>query len=341
VSLPWPPEVLPPTPPLAPKTAQGPLPISPRFFRRVSNRERVVVRLDEDGTPNAVRVQQTLVLNRLGDYIFAIAAPVRSVLPGPGTESPPGQRTNQILWQGFSPGRRALSSVADLWLGESAPSLPVKVRVERGGSGSVVVVQNVTGATAKSYTAAVEPVSLGQVVARIRNAMRRDLFAEGLNVEVTGEQQPVEVRVAAPLVVSGTVRAGDVSRRFSAVLDGVRKRELRIAVPGQATPRISMRVRTAEVPNGVRPSQPPRAQLAEAIELELTYARKRQYDQFLASPDPTGHSSTVYVYRTAARTPAAGPLESGGSDGNAIGWIALVLLLAAGLPVAAVVWARS
>jgi hypothetical protein len=77
VSLPWPPQVLPQTPPLAPKVA-GPLPISPRFFRRVSNRERVVVGLDEDGTPNAIRVQQTLVMKRLGDYVFAIAAPVRS-----------------------------------------------------------------------------------------------------------------------------------------------------------------------------------------------------------------------------------------------------------------------
>jgi hypothetical protein len=333
--------VLPPTPPLAPETTQGPLPISPRFFRRVSNRERVVVRLDEDGTPNAVRVQQTLVLNRLGDYIFGIAAPVRSVLPGPGTESPPGQRTNQILWQGFSPGTRVLAAVANLRLDESAPSLPVKVHVERAGRGSVVVVENVTGATAESYTADVEPVSLGQVVARIRNAIRRNLFAEGLNIEVSGEQQPVEVRVAAPLLVSGTVRAGDISHRFNAVLDGIRKRELRVAVPGQAPPKISMRVGTAEVPDGVRSSQTARAQLAEAIELELTYARKRQYDQFLASPDSTGHSSTVYVYRTAAPTAAAAPVESGGSDGDAVGWIALGLLLAAGLPLAAVVWARS
>lgn len=340
VSLPWPPEVLPQEPPLAPET-QGPLPLSPRFLRRVSNRERVVVGLEADGTPNFVRVQQTLILNRLGDYVFAIAAPVSAVLPGPGTGSPPGQRTNQILWQGFSPGKRVLSALADLRVDASAPSLPVEVHVEPAGTGTAVIVENVTGVTAESYTADVEPVGLGQVVGRIRNAIRRNFSAEGLNIEIKGEQRPVEVRVAAPLRVSGTVRTGATSRRFSAVLDGVRRRELRIVVPGHEPPKISLRVGAAAVPDGVRPSQNARAQLAEAIKLELTYARKRQYDQFLASPDATGHSSTTYVYRTAPRPAAAASLESGGSGSNAMGWIALAVVLAAAVPVAAVVWARS
>jgi hypothetical protein len=340
VSLPWPPEVLPQEPPLAPET-QGPLPLSPRFLRRVSNRERVVVGLEADGTPNSVRVQQTLVLNRLGDYVFAIAAPVSSVLPGPGTHSPPGQRTNQILWQGFSPGKRVLAALADLRLDASAPSLPVEVHVQPAGTGTAVIVENVTGVTAKSYTADVEPVGLSQVVGRIRTAIRRNLSAEGLNVEVSGEQRPVEVRVAAPLRVSGTVRAGATSRRFSALLDGIRRRELRVIVPGHQPPKISMRVRTAAVPDDLGPSQDARTQLAEAIKLELTYARKRQYDQFIASPDTTGHSSTTYVYRTAPRPAAAAPLESGGSGSNAMGWIALAVVLTAAIPVAAVLWARS
>ena len=150
---------MPQAPPLAPKVA-GPLAISPRFFRRVPNEERVVVGLDEDGTPNTVRVQQTLTLKRLGDYVFAIAAPVKSVLPGPGTGSPPGRRTNQILWQGFSPGIRKLSVVADLRVAESAPLLPVKVQVVPAGARTAVVIENVTGVTAKSYTADVEPVGL-------------------------------------------------------------------------------------------------------------------------------------------------------------------------------------
>jgi hypothetical protein len=339
VSLPWPPQVLPQTPPLAPKVA-GPLPIQPRFFRRVSNRERVVVGLDEDGMPNSIRVQQTLVLKRLGDYIFAIAAPVRTVLPGPGTETPPGQRTNQILWQGFSPGTRRLSALADLRVEESAPQLPVKVHVEQTGAGSVVVIENVTGTTAKSYTADVEPVGLGQVLGRIRNAIRRNVTAEGLNVEVRGPQRPLEVPVAAPLLVSGTLLSGDVAQEFKAVLDGIHRITLRIDVPGPA-PKISMRVRTVSVPDRVRPTQSVAEQLAGTIDLELSYARKRQYDQFLSAADSTGHSSTTYVYRTVPRPAAAAPLESSRSSSDTMGWIALAVLLAAALPVAAVFWARS
>jgi hypothetical protein len=37
----------------------------------------------------------------------------------------------------------------------------------------------------------------------------------------------------------------------------------------------------------------------------------------------------------------AAPIESSGSSGNTMGWIALAVLLAAAHPVAAVVWARS
>ena len=333
--------MLPPTPPLAPKVA-GPLPISPRFFRRVSNRERVVVGLDEDGTPNTVRVQQTLVMKRLGDYVFAIAAPVKTVLPGPGTESPPGQRTNQILWQGFSPGIRRLSVIADLRVDESAPMLPVKVHVERAGTGSVVVIENVTGVTAKSYKADVEPVGLAQVLGRIRNAIRHNYTAEGLNLEISGAQRPVDVQVAAPLLVSGTVRSGAVSRSFKAVLDGIHQSSLRVLVPDREAPKISMRVGTVPVPDRVRPTQSVRDQLANTIDLELAYARKRQYDQFLSAADPSGHSSTTYVYRTAPQRVAAAPIETNGSSStDTMGWIALVVLLAAAVPVAAVVWARS
>jgi hypothetical protein len=38
----------------------------------VANSERVLVGLDENGTPNSVTVVQTSRLNRLGDYVFAI-----------------------------------------------------------------------------------------------------------------------------------------------------------------------------------------------------------------------------------------------------------------------------
>ena len=133
-----------------------------------------------------------------------------------------------------------------------------------------------------------------------------------------------------------------MSRRFKAVLDGIHRDELRVVVPGRQTPKISMRVRTVDVPDRVRPTQSVPRQLANTIDLELTYARKRQYDQFLSAADASGHSSTTYVYRTAPRPVAAAPIEiSGSSADDTMGWIALAVLLAAAVPVAAVVWARS
>ena len=91
------------------------------------------------------------------------------------------------------------------------------------------------------------------------------------------------------------------------------------------------------------PGEETRARLlAQTIALELTYARKRQFDQFLASPDRTGPSSATYVYRTAA--PQAGSpsrRRRPADEDHTVGWIVLGLVLAAALPAAAVVWAHS
>jgi hypothetical protein len=230
-----------------------------------------------------------------------------------------------------------LSAEAELRLEESAPYLPVKVRMEPGDGRTTVIIENQTGVAVPSYTGDVEPVSLAQVLARIRTAVRKSLFAEGLNVELRGRKTPVQVQIAAPLRVTGSVG----TRRFSALLDGVEKRAVRITVP-DAKPKVAFTVRTTAVPDPVTDRQDAAARLAGTIRLELTYARTRQFDQFLSSPDPTGHSSTTYVYRTAERVAAPSPaVETEGSGGHAMGWIALGLLLAAGLPLGAVLWARS
>jgi hypothetical protein len=370
VSLPWPPTVLPKTPPLAPSTA-GVLPLSPRFIGKLACRERVIVGLQGDGTPHSVRVLQTIVVNQLGNYVFAVPAPVRSVLPGPGTESPPGRRQNQILWQGFSPGHRVLAAWADLRPAESVGSLPLRVRVttevngsrlERGEKRSgelrvTLTAENATVATAQSFTAEPDPSDLDVVLGRIRSAMRRDVFAEGLNIRLrSASTTPVKTRVAAPLRLEGTLTfapgtvqlrgARDAVVRISGLLDGLRRSRLRLVLRGRATnasaPNLELRVRTARIPDPVTASQSQRTRLAGTIALELAYARKRQYDMFLASPEQTGPSSTTYVYKTAAvvlpATPTAG---SGGGEDHTLGWIVLGLILVAGVPAAAVIWAHS
>ena len=110
-----------------------------------------------DGKPNGVAVVQTIVVKRLGDYVFTIPAPVESVTPGPGTESQPGKRENQILWEGFSPGRRALAR-ADLRVAESVAGLPLEVGAEPG----VLKIRNTTAVTVPSFSGDAEPVSFGR-----------------------------------------------------------------------------------------------------------------------------------------------------------------------------------
>jgi hypothetical protein len=330
----------------------------------------VVVGLEDDGTPHSVRVLHTIVVKALGNYVFAVPAPVRSVLPGPGTESQPGRRRNQILWQGFSPGHRVLAAWADLRPAESVALLPLRVRVTTEVDGSplgpgekrsgdlrvTLTAENTTGATAKSFTAEPEAVDLALVLGRIRSAIQRGVSAEGLNIRLRSPMTPVAVRVAAPLRLDGTLTfaPGTVLLRgapdgvvpISALLDGHRRSQLRLVLRGRAlnasAPQLDLRVRTGRIPDTVTPSQNPRTRLAGTIALELAYARKRQYDMFLASPEQTGPSSMTYVYRTTAAvrpaTPAAG---SGGDAGHTAGWIVLGLLLVAGVPAAAVIWAHS
>jgi hypothetical protein len=381
-SLPWPPSVLPRTPPLAPATS-GVLPVSPLLLGRLETRERIVVGIDKAGKPHSVRVLQRIVIKRLGDYVFAVPAPVRSVTPAPGTESVPGQRENQILWEGFSPGRRVLAAWADLRVGESAHSLPLRVRLETTVDGAklaagerrsgelraALTITNATRVEAQSYTAEPELESLAVVADRIRAAIRRDVFAEGLNVGFFGGVKEVKQRVAAPLRVEGTLRFGsgtvtipgarDGVVRFSARLDGLKRAELRVELHGRAVdaapPRLELRARTADLDDPVEPPGgkswtsalarhelgDPRRLLARTIALELNYARTRQYDMFLAAPDLSGPASSTYVFRSSAPTRATPAAAASGGEDHTVGWIALAVVLAAAVPAAAVMWAHS
>ena len=335
VTLPWPPEVLPRVPPLAPETS-GVLPLPPRFFRGLSNRERIVVGLDGNGKPTSIRVLQVIELKRLGDYVLSVPAPVLSVTPGPGTESQPGRRENQILWEGFSPGRRVLAAWADLRVAESVAGLPVVVGIEPGE----VTIRNATAVTVPSFTADPVPASIAEVDARVRAAVRANVFPEGLNVALRGNQTPQELRVAAPLEVRGTVSVAGERVPFSGRLDGLRRSELRVPIP-EGEPKIEMRVRTADIdlprpasdPGGAaRADDPARAHLR-------TQAPVRPVPRE-PGPDRAELGDVRVPNRCAAAASGRGvPRDQ--SEDHTVGWIVLGLLLVATLPVAAVAWARA
>jgi hypothetical protein len=384
VDLPRTESALPLTPPVPPTPDSSGLPLTPSLFvGGLTTRELVVVGVDPAGVPHSVRVLQRIFVGPSGDYVFSLPAPVVSVRPGPGTESMPGQRENEVLWQGFSPGRRVLAAWVQLRPGESTPVLPVRVRVEtsvdgrpleagerRSGDLEVsVTVENATGASARAFTADAEPLSVAQALDELRGAVRRDVSGEGVFVRVRGPVRPVRARIAVPLRVEGTLSfppgaaslegaPGGVAR-ISGRLDA-RNTTLRLELRGRANaappPKLALRI----TPQSLAPRFTPpgggtwveafrrgalgrngRALLERAIALELTYARQRQYDMYLASPDPTGPSSISYVYRTAS-TSRARPLPQPSSDDDDVLWLVLAgiaLLLA--VPTAAVVWARS
>jgi hypothetical protein len=386
VDLPRTDSALPLTPPLPPMPGASGLPLTPSLFvGGLTTRELVVVGVDPAGEPQSVQVLQRIFVRPSGDYVFSLPAPVISVRPGPGTQSTPGQRENELLWQGFSPGRRLLAAWVELRPGESAPVLPVRVRVETSVDGTPLeagerrsgelqvslTVENVTGASARSFTAEAEPLSVAQALDELRGAVRRDVAGEGVFVRVLGRVRPVRTRVAVPLRVEGTLSfapgtasfegARDGVVRVSGLLDGLRRTTLRLDLRGRANgaapPKLALRVAPQSLASRFTPpgggtwvaafrrgvlGRNGRALLDRAIALELTYARQRQYDMYLASPDPTGPSSIAYVYRTAS-APRAEPVpQSSGGDDEDVVWLVLAglgLLLA--VPTAAVVWARS
>jgi len=326
----------------------------PNVFRPpVESRERIVVGVDGRGDVLSVTATQRLLLRQKADYRLTIPAPVLDVEPGPGSESTPGQRTGAIIWQGFAGGRKILSARARLVPAAAARGLPLAIEIVRSGQATTVRLRNTTGATVSTFSADARPID----VARILDALRADPAGGSLGqaayVTLRTATKPVKVRVAAPLLVTGTVASNGPQVRL--VLGGSRPlvRDLRVAAAdGKVRIRLVVRplapTRLLRPPQGrtwtaaVRRSHPDgRRLLAQAIEISLTLGSVRQYQTYLGTPDPSGRASASYVYRQVQRAAPAVPSES---DGRGLGAVAIGLLVAGAILAvggAAVAWAHS
>ena len=301
--------------------------------KEVRKDTRVIQAAVAPGASLDLLLQETKEIDR--EFLGRVAHfPVRVVVRYEEIEPVRRRRIERL----FAAAQRVLSAWADLRVAESVAGLPLEVHAEP----HVVTIRNTTAVTVPSFSADTEPASLAQVSERVRAAIKANVFPEGLSVVVRGKKTPEQVRVAAPLLVRGALVLDRMRVPFSARLDGLRRSELRLEVDRPYELELEARPADIEPPPAARNA---RELLEQTIWLELTYARKRQFDQFLASPDQTGPSSATYVYRTAQR-PFIG-LESksgvrpGEEEDHTLGWIVLGLLLAASLPAAAVVWARS
>ena len=340
-------EALPPVPPLAPP--QPPITEAPRLRGSVFARARVLVGIASDGTPHTVSVSQRLLVRTLGDYAFFVPAPAARVVAGPGSQSRPGLRPNQIVWQGFSPRRKVLVAVADLRPGGSVPALPVRVRVTgvpvRPGPFELTIsLENATRTRATGFTADVPTADLVSALADLRAAARSDQPMTDRVVRIRGGTGPATVDTWAALAVRGSIAfpAGAVSdlapARFAGLL---RARTLRVTVRGTARRQTTPKLRLVVDP-APRAALPPRSArtLEATVAGYLRYARTRQYERYLANPDPTGRTVTTYLYETAASPRAAADAGRSSDESGLPTALVVGLVVVAGLGLL-VLWAHS
>lgn len=314
-------EALPQEPPLAPP--QPPLLETPRLRGTVSSRNRVVVGIGPDGAPNRVSVVQRLEIRSLGDYAFLIPAPAVSVMAAAGSESAPGLRRNQIVWQGFSPRRKLLAAAAELRLDDSVRTLPLRLRISgappRPGPFAVVItLENGTLARGRGFTADAVEADVAKSLDKLRAAASIGRAIESSAVRIRGEAAPASVDVWAPLAIRGSITfpAGAVRNpepmRFERMLG---REALRVTVRGVASRAAMPTVRIVAEPVPAAAIPPASARVLEAaVRGYLGYARARQYESFLANPDPVGLSSSTYAFETAAVEPAAQPTAEPSQD---------------------------
>jgi hypothetical protein len=277
----------------------------------------VVVSLDDRGAPFAVTATQRLDVRVTGDYVFTIGAPVLEAVAAPGSGSRPGFRGNAIVWAGFDPGRRILAARARLELGSVRSVLPLRVSI----AGGRTTLANATAVTVLAYTGEAPRAPVLSYLAGLRSALARGALPLAGDVPLAGKPVATRVTVAAPLRVTGTIG----TRRVSLVLTGS------AVVPAAG------RVDLTATPLAYVPPAPAGSLVAFAARASLSVARARQFQAFLGNPDPTGTSTTTFVYRTAQRPPAVVVVDR---STRSWGWLELAgvaALLAAG----AVVWSRS
>jgi hypothetical protein len=319
----------------------------------------VLVGVDPAGRVASVLDRQRLVVHGKGDYQLGISAPVSDVRAGKGSQSEPGLRVDQVLWAGFSPGRKVLASDATLRPRAAGRYLPVRLRVRRDGDRVTLTVTNTTTTGEMLYAGK----TFAPELARLLDATRRSALAGsrltaayatfvGL-VRVPKQKALIE----APLHVEGTLRLpGQAPVSFARTLGDGRPLSFRVEARGSGSPLVHLLARPVSV---VRLLLPPGAAtwvaanrqrplpaaflLRRLLESRMRLVRSDQYQSFLSDPDADGHSRSVYEYETVA---AAAPVHVTQSPGRGGGTSALlVVLIALGSAALAggglVLWAHS
>src|SRR3954453_2957547 len=94
----------------------------------VTNTEQLTVGVGPTGAPAIVTDLQQLVIAAAGNYIIRELGPARRA-EGLGDTVPPVLELGQVVWQGFSPGRRVLPARLTLDPGIKSNRLPMSVQL--------------------------------------------------------------------------------------------------------------------------------------------------------------------------------------------------------------------
>jgi hypothetical protein len=319
----------------------------------------VHVGVDADGRPAAIRVRQRLVVRGKGDYQLGVGAPLLDLRRGPGSESEPGFRVDQLLWAGFSPGRKVLAADVVLKRAPAAPYLPLRLRVRRSAGGATLTVTNVTTTPELEYVGVVRTPEIARLLDETRRASLAGVRLQGRFATFYGPVRTPKspLVIEAPFRVEGELRLeGGSSVSFSRLLGDGRPLAFTVRAKGSGTPTVHLRASPAAVIRLLRPPGgstwtaaarrrqfEPAFLLRRLLETRMRLVRADQFQTFIADPDADGRSRAVYEYDTvAAKAPPRPVVVTGDGGGSNALLIALVIvgsLVAAGGGL--VLWAHS
>lgn len=343
-----------------PLVAYGPAPPGfTRYVFHITSTQRVKVGVDGDGRPTAVHVREHLDVSGRGDYQFAISGPIDDVRRAPGSDSDPGLRVNQVLWAGFSPGRKVLAADVTLRPRAAAPFLPVRLKLRRESGGVTLSVANATRTPVLEYVGFVRPRQSAKLLDETRRAALAGGRLSPAHAAFIGSVSELTPHPAleAPISVEGELRLpGSQPVRFSRTLGDGAPLGLRVHVNGSGRAHVRLRAMPVPVERLLRPPGAPtwkaavrRRPLGAAfllqrlLETRLRMVRADQYKTYLSNPDADGRNRIVYEYETAAarsRPVAAAPERDSGSGGPLVALLVLGgSVLGAGA--ALVAWAHS
>jgi hypothetical protein len=343
-----------------PLVAYGPAPPAlTRYVFHITSTQRVNVGVDGEGRVRAVHVREHLAVSGRGDYQFAVSGPIDDVRAAPGSDSEPGLRVNQVLWAGFSPGRKVLAADVTLRPRAAAPFLPVRLKLQREAGGVTLSVVNATATPVLEYVGFVRPQESAALLDQTRRAALAGVRLSPAHATFIGSVSERDPRPAleAPIRVEGELRLQGTPRvRFSRTLGDGAPLAIRVHANGGGRAHVRLRAWPVPVERLLRPPGastwaaavrrrhlPAASLLQRLLETRLRMVRADQYKTYLSNPDADGRNRIVYEYETGAapppRTVPAPERDSGGGGPLVALLVVGASVLAAGA--ALVAWAHS